>query len=700
MSPSPRFNPGSHVGSHSIRKFLGVGPLGERYEVFYGSTNHLHCLTVPPEGAPAPDYAGFLRRAAPLLREPCVGHPFAAGEDGGVPWLRSELPQGAPEWTLSSPIDPDLLPKSDRIEATSRDGKRRYLLVPTVADLMRAAGTDFSPKDRDQILGDVFEGLAALHGAGLACGRFEPSEIDLDRFAHTNRAVASLRYYRDPGPDAAEALAADLPLAAELVRTLAAACGRSRTNAALRSFADALVSGAHPDAAAARDALVALFRANGSAYAPHRDPDAAPKRRFAPPDPESAEDERGARDRRRAAGRRRGPTGLELVSAGGEVAHRSVQLLRGLLMLLGIAGVGVGVFFFLKWNDERERRAHAIVSAETYNSVSVIPLSLTEAVGGADAGLDGLFEMPRDLLEAEAGAGNALAIARLAVEDVLEASDRRAAAAAAAARIAPVLPALAKAAGDDVSAAYLHGYATLLGIGAPADPEAAFRELDDAAARGSARAALLLGDWFASDRPLPGGRGGDRLARDRDALARYRAAGGELSAPTPLWRAAADRVAAVLRRAESAADFADDWGSWLRASASSGHIPSMALLGGRGPFAPAAPADSLEWLRRINNYPGALPWVRAWAQVRMAAMFAEGAGVPRSDSSARLWYERAAQAGNRTAMLAAAEFHATGRGRNDGRPDPEAAAEWRRKAEDAGPEPDFDPVLLPISLDD
>ena len=47
---SPRFHPGARVGSHSIRKFLGNGPLGERYEVFYGSTNHLHCLTVPPEG--------------------------------------------------------------------------------------------------------------------------------------------------------------------------------------------------------------------------------------------------------------------------------------------------------------------------------------------------------------------------------------------------------------------------------------------------------------------------------------------------------------------------------------------------------------------------------------------------------------------------------------------------------------------------
>ena len=170
------------------------------------------------------------------------------------------------------------------------------------------------------------------------------------------------------------------------------------------------------------------------------------------------------------------------------------------------------------------------------------------------------------------------------------------------------------------------------------------------------------------------------------------------SAPTPLWRASADRIAAILRRASSASDFAGDWGAWLRSAALSGHIPSMAVLGGGGPFAPATPADSLEWLRRIDRYPGALPWVRAWAQVRMAAMFAEGSGVPRSDSSARLWYARAAQAGNRTAMLATAEFFATGRGRNDGRPDPAGAAEWREKAAAAPPEPTFDPPLLPLSL--
>jgi len=707
---TPRFNPGSRVGNHSIRKFLGNGPLGERYEVFYGSTNHLHCLTVPPEGVADPGYAAYLKMAAPLFREPCLDHPFAAGEDGGVPWLRSELPPGAPEWTLASPLDPKLLPKTDRAEATSRDGKRQYLLVPTLADLIKSAGPDLAQKDRDRALGDVFQGLAALHAAGIPCGPLRTSEIDLDRFARTPSAVARIRFWGvvdDGGRPLPEVLAADLRGAAEFVLLLAAACGRpSRTDAALRDFARSLDAGAFPTAVEARAALEKLFRETGSSYSRHRDPDAAPKPRFVPPDPAESERPGGAPPasaaRRRAdAARRQGPSGLELVSAGGEVARRTVQFLRGVFLLLSIVGVGVGVYLYLRWNDERLRREHAIVSVDTYNSVSVIPLSLTEAAGGAGAsGLDGLFELTDDQLAAEAEAGNALAIARRALESVLAAApaERRAAADAAAPLLAPLLPGLAEAGRDDVSAAYLHGYAALLGLGAPADPEAAFRELDDAATRGSARAALLLGDWFASETPLPAGRPDDRLARDREALARYRAAGGELSAPTPLWRASADRIAAVLRRASSASDFAGDWGAWLRSAALSGHIPSMAVLGGGGPFAPASPADALEWLRRIERYPGALPWVRAWAQVRMAAMFAEGSGVPRSDSSARLWYARAAQAGNRTAMLATAEFFATGRGRNDGRPDPAGAAEWREKAAAAPPEPTFDPPLLPLSL--
>ena len=705
---TPRLSPGSHVGSHSVRRFLGTGPLGERYEVFYGSTNHLHCLTVPPEGVPDPGYAAYLRMAAPLFREPCLDHPFAAGEDGGIPWLRSELPPGAPEWALASPLDPDQLPKGDRSEATSRDGKRRYLLVPTLADLIRSAGPDLAQKDRDQFLGDVFQGLAALHAAGIPCGPLRASEIDLDRFARTRSAVARIRFWgvvEAEGPTP-ELLAADLKGAAEFVLVLAAATGGrpSRTDAALRDFARSLDSGAWPTAVEAREALERLFRETGSGYARHRDPDAAPKPRFVPPDPEPARggSSSGSSSRRHASSRRQGPSGLELVSTGGEVARRTVQFLRGVFLILAIVGVGVGVYLYLRWADERQRREHAIVSADTYNAVTVIPLSLTEAAGGADAsGLDGLFEMPRDLLEAEAEAGNALASARLALESVLSAppADRRAAADAAAPRLAPLLPALAEAGKEDAAAAYLHGYAMLLGLGAPADPEAAFRELGDAAARGSARAALLLGDWFASEAPLPAGFPAERLARDREALARYRAAGGELAAPTPLWRAAADRIAAILRRASSVSDFAGDWGAWRRSAALSGHIPSMAVLGGGGPFAPASPADALEWLRRVERYPGALPWVRAWAQVRMAAMFAEGSGVPRSDSSARLWYERAAQAGNRPAMLAAAEFFESGRGRNDGRPDPLGAESWRAKADEAPPEPTFDPVLLPLSLD-
>lgn len=708
---TPRFSPGSRVGNHSIRKFLGNGPLGERYEVFYGSTNHLHCLTVPPEGVADPGYAAYLKMAAPLFREPCLDHPFAAGEDGGVPWLRSELPPGAPEWALASPLDPDLLPKSDRGEATSRDGKRRYLLVPTLADLVKSAGPDLAQKDRDQFLGDVFQGLAALHAAGIPCGPLRPSEIDLDRFARTHSAVARIRYWGvvdDGGRPLPQVLAADLKGAAEFVLVLAAATGGrpSRTDAALRDFARSLDAGEFPTAVEAREALERLFRETGSPYSRHRDPDAAPKPRFVPPDPAPAHgsgpssSSSGSSARRRASSRR-GPSGLELVSAGSEVARRTVQFLRGVFLLLAIVGVGVGVYFYLRWSDERRRLENAIVSADTYNAVSVIPLSLTEAAGAEASGLDGLFEMPPDLLQAEAEAGNALASARLALESVLGAAPgaRRAAADAAAPRLAPLLPALAEAGRDDVSAAYLHGYATLLGLGAPADPAAAYRELDDAAARGSARAALLLGDWFASEAPLPPGREGGRLARDREALARYRAAGGELAAPTPLWRAAADRIAAVLRRASAASDFAGDWGAWLRSAALSGHIPSMAVLAVPGPFAPTTPADSLEWLRRIERYPGALPWVRAWAQTRMAAMFAEGSGVPRSDSSARLWYERAAQAGNRTAMLAAAEFFASGRGRNDGRPDPAGAADWRARAAEAPPEPNFDPALLPLSLD-
>ena len=52
--PVPRLSPGDRLGPHSVVAFLGADETGERYEVFFGTTNHETDLYVPPAGAAAP----------------------------------------------------------------------------------------------------------------------------------------------------------------------------------------------------------------------------------------------------------------------------------------------------------------------------------------------------------------------------------------------------------------------------------------------------------------------------------------------------------------------------------------------------------------------------------------------------------------------------------------------------------------------
>ena len=105
---SPRLAPGDRVGPHTVRRFLGDGPLGERYAAVFGTTKRLHLLVVPAKGAPDPDYEEALRAAAPVARVPCVAHRFAAGRDGDLPWLRSEptVSRSSAWWHPSPTVSP------------------------------------------------------------------------------------------------------------------------------------------------------------------------------------------------------------------------------------------------------------------------------------------------------------------------------------------------------------------------------------------------------------------------------------------------------------------------------------------------------------------------------------------------------------------------------------------------------------------
>ena len=670
----PRLRRGDRIGAHTVSRFLEVGPLGERYSALYGSTNHLVCLTVPSPGEEDPGFGPYAELCAPLARCPCVMHQFAGGVDGDTPWLRSELSSGTPEWTLASPLDPDALPEPEDEDETEES---QYLTVRTLGDLLRATGEELSDRDRDQLLGDVLEGLRDLHANGFASGHLTPDRIDLDRFAHSRHAVARIRFYGPIDPATGYDPASDIRLAGALFRTFASPGGRSRTRAdnAFAQFADRLESGQFPTAAEALRGYLDMLRARGVSRTERREPDAPTPKPKAPAASAtggasgSGPGAHGRRRHHRHHAKRQQMSRLAAFAAGSEAAGRAVLFLRIAIVLSFILALGFGVYFLLEWMDEKERYGNRIESLSSFSAVERIALVDPDAQSGpegegADAESDEFFAARRELADVAApGAGE---------------------------RMAAEIPSLRDKADSDPEAAALLGEALLLGFGADRDLAEALRLLESARAAGIPRAAMRLGDLFSSPLPAPKGTPSDRAERDSLAFAAYAEAAGSDRASRELAQEAADRIVALLRRQKTATGFAKA-SEWVHAAAGRGHVASMMLLGIPGPF--TEPRESLKWLRRLTD--SQLPdEILGWAQTRRAECYAEGrGGTQKSDASARRWFENGAEHGNPTAMLSLAEFCEKGRGAKDSAPDLKRAAELRRKAEEAGSEPNPFPTL-------
>ena len=670
----PRLRRGDRVGAHTVSRFLEVGPLGERYTALYGSTNHLVCLTVPSPGEEDPGFGPYAELCAAASRCPCVMHQFAGGVDDGTPWLRSELSSGAPEWTLASPLDPDEVPVPEDDEESDASDEKQYLTVPTLAVLLRASGEELADRDRDQLLGDVLEGLRDLHALGMASGHLAPDQIDLDRFARSRGPVARIRFFGPIDPSTGYEPATDLRMAGALFRALSSPGGRAPTRAdsALAEFAGRLEAGGFASAQEALDAYDAMLRARGASRTVHREPDAPPPKPKNPaPDPRGSS-HNGAHRRRRhhRHAPRQQMSRLAAFAAGSEAAGRAVLFFRIAVVLLFIIALGFGVYFLLEWMDEKERYENRDFSGTLSAFTAVTRIPLVDPASEAAA-------------EAAAAAADEFAAARRELADP--------GAEGAAARMAAEIPALRERADDDPQAAGLLGEALLLGFGAERDLPEALRLLEAARAARIPRAVMRLGDLFSSRLPAPEGVPKARIERDSLAFSFYLEATRIENAPRDLVMASADRAVAVLRRQRTSTGFPREASEWVHAAAASGHAPSMMLLSVPSPF--TEPRESLKWLRRLTD--SQLPDdVLGWAETRRAECYAEGrGGTQKSDASARKWYERAVEHGNPVAMRALADFCEQGRGPKGTAPDPERAAELRRKADSAGPEPIPFPAL-------
>ena len=709
----PRFAPGSRVGPHTIRACLGEGPLGEVYTALFGSTGHVVCLSVPPPGMPDPGYKAWMRRIAPVASHPCLARQFDCGvAPDGTPWLRSEFVGGAPEWVLQSPLDPAAVPQADPADEADPElasGSEKYLLVPTLEDLLASAGPALSQRDRCVLFYDVLDALATLHSNGLRADSLDPSDIVLDRVPHARRPVAKLRFYAVDPDVSPSGRAKDLKAAADLARRLFGEGRGGRTPSRLDRDVLALADEAEkPDATAEAffAAYAHVLSRHGATPEPRRDPEDVPQRPVQEAGAEGDSERRRSHHRRRRHHRRPDGDGDErqalgffgALASGSEAAQQALEFARAISVVAVVVVFAIAVFLWLRWSDERERRSAPVGTTVAFSAVSVIPLSEAEEQWDA-GGISDVYALGRDRLAALAATGNPVAVARQALESLPpDAWNDQNAVRAARDAISPVLQRLSEMAPTRLDAATLWAHAKLLGLGCQQDIAGAIRMLEEAVSAGGNDARLLLGDIYASVLPMPASYPNTRVGRDRRAIALYRSAGGEMTARTPLWGPSADRIVWLLRRASSTTTFADDWTSWLKESAAAGHIPSMVLRAIPGPFATTDPAEALGLLRRISNHPAAKDDEKAFAWTFMAVMFAKGQGAPKSEQSALLWLKRAADKGNGKAMELLARSYENGIGTETGRPDRAAAAEWKRRAADAKPEPSFEPKWMPLSL--
>ena len=216
---SPRLPAGARIGRCTVAAFIGREPLGERYAVHYGSTQHLLDLVVPPDVPGAPtleDYRAHIRSLEPVARHPALAHRFVAGTDPclppvrpaavsdfdygdfdagsqadaaptpapdprRIPWIRMEHVAGVPQWALRTQLDGEtvraaLLPPGEG--AASGDEKPD---IPDLALFLAASRGRADPAELTCLLGDVLDALAVLPRAKLPGGAPTPKDVALDR---------------------------------------------------------------------------------------------------------------------------------------------------------------------------------------------------------------------------------------------------------------------------------------------------------------------------------------------------------------------------------------------------------------------------------------------------------------------------------------------------------------------------------------
>lgn len=664
-SPSPqnRLAPRTAFGNHRIQREIGESDLGLYYEATVGTTMHAYRLLVLSPALPL-DIAAVEAVVQPLadVLHPCLAKPFACGREDGRLWIRFELPQDMPFGSFS-------LPKTEKRnpwpvgERVANAGRLRELFQGLVPQ------TTLWP-----LMGDLLEGLASLHDAGLTLGPLELESIVFQHGRHGKGVVAQWADYGllpllDPAAARHVSPRGDVRVAGGLFRSLLGGDGGSLPLTSWpewKPFLDRATQDG-PDAFPDGNAMVRAFGELLAAHALRREPRKAAGETATPPQaaPKPREPRHRAHEQRKRIGahRRR--------KHDNETSNTMNALLVGpafkVLAMIGmLCLVGFLAFWFVS-RDVRLRREGLIGPS--------VRLLTEEAVAAADLSQpETLWALSRKALEGLAGEGNPRAAMRLAflvAQGDEENPPDEARGEALARTAAKQLEEALQVAADDADARYWLGYALLAGFGTEANPGRGLTLLEEAARQHNhVRAMELLGDYHAS------GAAGNPEVDDGVALQWWRGALDSFSDWDSHALVLANKAMAFIQdgrglpRGDPAA-----FVKWIERQAQRQHLPSILALG----------TILLEGRIVSMDEPRAMHWFRTAAlggsaegMRRMAWMFEHGIGTPQSERTALIWYRRAAVAGDPEAMERLAELTAQGRGGED--PGSETAAAWRQKA--------------------
>ena len=682
---------GTLVGRNHIQRFLWKTELGTVYEITIGTTSHLYGLLVLDPAVSAAGVESLHSILAPALAatNPCLAKPYACGEDDGHRWIRMELTDSVPVSRFEH-----ALKKSSKEE--EYDDEEEEVRVEDAEELLKAYDGTLPHPFFHPILGDLIEGLAAVHAAGGVLGPMTLRDIGFSEWIrHSGFPVVAkwcnygMLALRDPAAKWTQQ--DDFRMLAGIARSLLpGSAPRHGADAPWPEWNGFLETAERDGGFADAAALKAAYDAILAAHDASRPPRIRPEDTIAPLKSPTARTHR--------------PRGSSRSSHSRHRSHkvRQPQELSSkiLLVIAAIAAIGIVVVTFRPRLIRTLRdRLHGISAPPTQTKTDNGATSQTNATRVATTDVLRLpFESLEIAAQTEANlpARMAYAFALAQGDDSRKPEPEHAAETAKAAfadmasHEVGVNPAL------DRACEFWMGYALLAGLGVEPDPARAILLLDRAEKiNNDINATSLLADYYAS-----GAEDGPNETNDKEATERWfkvveSGTIGQRLSPDAVQ--CADKIAAFYFARRGIPDRDQDgYVAQLESIARRRHVPTMLALG------------NLYLEGKVTNLDegAAKKWYSEAAQVGSPeGMYHRGWLIERgiasapSDRAAATWYRRAAVAGNGDAMRALARLLREKRVRSEDTDEPlsaeggRTADEWEAAA-DSEAKP---PVTLPFT---